>query len=128
MLKRQTNTQLIYCKSMNYNLFSKHYLKENYKFNPTDHCGVIRVLDESKVIPRYLACALNDEGISQKFSRTNRANTQRIQSLQISVPSIEKQKKIIKEIASYDKEIEDLKSRMSQCSANKQAILDKYLK
>ena len=26
MLKRQTNTQLIYCKSMNYNLFSKHYL------------------------------------------------------------------------------------------------------
>ena len=27
MLKRQTNTQLIYCKSMNYNLFSKHYLK-----------------------------------------------------------------------------------------------------
>ena len=105
-----------------------NYLKENYKFNPTDHCGVIRVLDESKVIPRYLACALNDEGISQKFSRTNRANTQRIQSLQISVPSIEKQKKIIKEIASYDKEIEDLKSRMSQCSANKQAILDKYLK
>ena len=26
MLKHQTNTQLIYCKSMNYNLFSEHYL------------------------------------------------------------------------------------------------------
>lgn len=27
-----------------------------------------------------------------------------------------------------DEEINSLKSRMSQCSANKQAILDKYLK
>lgn len=103
-------------------------LKAGYKFNPTDHCGVIRVLDESKVLPRYLAYVLDEEGRRQMFSRTNRASTQRIKSLQINVPAIDKQKEIVAEIASFDEEIQSLKSRMSQCSANKQAILDKYLK
>ena len=43
-------------------------LKAGYKFNPTDHCGVIRVLDESKVLPRYLAYVLDEEGRRQRFS------------------------------------------------------------
>ena len=44
------------------------------------------------------------------------------------MPAKDKQEEIVAEIASFDEEIQSLKSRMSQCSANKQAILDKYLK
>lgn len=103
-------------------------LPANYYFNPTDHCGVVRVKDENLILPRYLAYAIDEEGKRQRFSRVNRASTQRIKSLTITVPPINVQKDIVEQIVSYDGEIVELKNKMSQCSANKQAILDKYLK
>ena len=63
-------------------------------FYPTDHCGYIRVHSE-KVLPEYLAVALQVEGEYEGFSRTNRASTQRIKSLQIEIPSIKIQKEAI---------------------------------
>lgn len=105
-----------------------NYIKEDYKFNPTDHCGVIRVLDDSDILPKYLAYALDEEGKRQGFSRTYRANTQVIKSLRLSVPTIETQQRIVNQTSAFDEEINSLKSRMAQCATNKQAILDKYLK
>ncbi|MGI6222279.1 MAG: N-6 DNA methylase [Prevotella sp.] len=104
-----------------------NYIEANHKFNPTDHCGVIRVVDESKVLPRYLAYVLRDVGNKMRFNRTNRPSTQRIKSLTISVPPINVQNETINSIILYDNNIKELKKLMSKCIQNKQAILDKYL-
>ena len=76
----------------------------NQPFYPTDHCGVLRV-NTDKILPEYLAIALKVEGDHERFSRTNRASTQRIRNLSIQVPDIETQRQIIDEISSYDEKI-----------------------
>lgn len=105
----------------------------NYKeaaepFNPTDHCGVIRVLDENVVVPRYLVYPLMKAGEAERFSRSNRASIERIKALTIMLPNISIQKEAVKKILKLEKEMDELKAKMNECIAMKQKILDKYLK
>ena len=70
----------------------------NKKFYPTDHCGYIRILIDD-IIPEFLAMALEVEGKLEKFSRANRASTDRIRKISIFVPEdINEQKRILNEI------------------------------
>lgn len=55
-----------------------------------------------------------------------RGKKETIGKCQIVLPGIDEQRKIVNQMTAYDKEIDDLKSRMSETDANKQAILDKY--
>lgn len=72
----------------------------NRKFYPTDHCGYIRILIDD-IIPEFLAMALEVEGKLEKFSRANRASTDRIRKISIFVPEdINEQKRILNEINS----------------------------
>lgn len=72
----------------------------NKKFYPTDHCGYIRILIDD-IIPEFLAMALEVEGKLEKFSRANRASTDRIRKISIFVPEdINEQKRILNEINS----------------------------
>ena len=72
----------------------------NKKFYPTDHCGYIRILIDD-IIPEFLAMALEVEGKLEKFSRANRASTDRIRKISIFVPEdINEQKRILTEINS----------------------------
>lgn len=72
----------------------------NKKFYPTDHCGYIRILIDD-IIPEFLAMALEVEGKLKKFSRANRASTDRIRKISIFVPEdINEQKRILNEINS----------------------------
>jgi len=105
-----------------------NYIEKDHYFNPTDHCGVMRVVDDRKIQPRFLAYALYEKGLEARFTRSNRASLQRIGSLVIQVPSIQIQNEIVGKISSYDEEFNELEKCMSECDNNKQAILDKYLK
>ena len=72
----------------------------NKKFYPTDHCGYIRILIDD-IIPEFLAMALEVEGKLEKFSRANRASTDRIRQISVFVPEdINEQKRILNEINS----------------------------
>lgn len=48
-----------------------NFIDKDKLFSPTDHCGVIRVLNENEVLPRYLVYPLQKEGETQRFFRFN---------------------------------------------------------
>ena len=101
-------------------------------FYPTDHCGVLRVKTDD-ILPKYLAIALEVEGAFEKFSRHNRASTQRIMALTIQVPEDKKkQQAIIDEITTFEENekrtmirlcnlLETLKTNTIKCSLPQKA-------
>ena len=98
-------------------------LPANMPFYPTDHCGVLRIKTD-EIIPKYLATALEVEGKFEKFSRNNRASTQRIKSLTIQVPADKtQQQKIVDEIIEIEKNIQ---ANEDAISAITQSIEEKY--
>lgn len=92
----------------------------NKPFYPTDHCGVLRV-KSTEIMPEYLAIALQVEGEYEKFSRNNRASTQRIKSLTVQIPDKSKQKEIVDKIVAKSKEIakEEFEVFVSQSDKSK---------
>lgn len=105
-----------------------NFLEAGKPFNPTDHCGVIRVLDETVVNPRYLVYPLLKAGEVERFSRSNRASTERVKALSIMLPNIDTQNEVARQLISMENEIAELKRKMQECIIKKQEILDKYLK
>ena len=85
-------------------------------FYPTDHCGVLRIKTDD-ILPKYMALALQVEGEFERFSRSNRASTQRIANLIIQVPSVSEQQKIVDKIEAIDKRIADEQAIISEQSA-----------
>ncbi len=105
-----------------------NYRPSNAPFNPTDHCGVIRILDETVVNPRYLVYPLLKAGETERFSRANRASTERIKALSIMLPDINVQNEVSEKLIELETEMSTLKDSLRKCTEKKQAILDKYLK
>ena len=105
-----------------------NYQEAEKPFNPTDHCGVIRVLNETVVNPKYLVWPLLKAGETERFSRSNRASTERVKALSIMLPDIEIQNEVAQQLIDMEAEIANLKSKMQECITKKQEILDKYLK
>lgn len=105
-----------------------NYIEENIPFAPTDHCGVIRVLDETEILPKYLTYPLLKAGEQERFSRANRASTERVRTLVITVPDIDTQKDVVAKVFEYEAQIAEAKSIIDDSAKRKQAILDKYLK
>ena len=93
-----------------------NYLPENYPFYPTDHCGVIRV-NTDKILPKYLALALQVEGEYERFSRSNRASTARIKSLTVQIPGVDVQRKVVEEIDEIDRSLGKLKNNIDETEA-----------
>ena len=119
-------------------------LPANKPFYPTDHCGVLRIKTDD-ILPKYMALALQVEGEFERFSRSNRASTQRIANLIIQVPSVADQQKVIDEIEAIDKKIADeqaivteqsekvkskfdAKKRIATLIAERNSLIDKYLR
>ncbi len=75
-----------------------NYLQTDRPFYPTDHCGVIKVLDENVILPKYLVYPLLKAGEHERFSRANRASTERIKALTIRIPSIDIQKNTVTKV------------------------------
>jgi restriction endonuclease S subunit len=95
-------------------------------FYPTDHCGVLRV-KTSEVHPRYLKFALEQEGTEKRFSRSNRASTDRIKALTIKAPSIEEQNKFVEKIEQFETQINEAQKIIESAKEKKEAILRNYL-
>ncbi|MBU1758075.1 N-6 DNA methylase [Patescibacteria group bacterium] len=104
-----------------------NFMPEDKAFYPTDHCGVLRIKDYSKVNAKYLTYVLQKEGEDLKFSRTKRASIDRIQGIKIQVPPIEEQQKAISEIEKIETEIAKLEDRLSEIPKQKEEVLNKYL-
>lgn len=105
-----------------------NYIEKNILFAPTDHCGVIRVLDETEILPKYLTYPLLKAGERERFSRANRASTERVRSLTITVPDIDTQKDVVAKVRECETLIAEANSIIDNSAKRKQAILDKYLK
>ena len=79
-----------------------NYIPNDYPFYPTDHCGVLRVKDDS-INEKYLAFILEKEGKAFEFSRAKRASIDRIQGIKIPVPPILEQEKTVFNIKIIEK-------------------------
>lgn len=105
-----------------------NYIEKNILFAPTDHCGVIRILDETEILPQYLTYPLLKAGEKERFSRANRASTERVRALTIEVPDITIQQKVVAKVLEYESQIAKAQSVIENSAERKQAVLDKYLK
>ncbi|WP_291139458.1 restriction endonuclease subunit S [Flavobacterium sp. UBA7663] len=103
-----------------------NHLPKDYPFYPTDHCGVLRVKDNS-INEKYLAFILEKEGKAFEFSRTKRASIDRIQGIKIAVPPIAEQQKIVSEIEKIEAKIKVLETEIAEIPKQKETILKKYL-
>lgn len=81
-----------------------NYIPANKPFYPTDHCGVLRI-NTNEILPQYMAIALQVEGEYERFSRSNRASTQRIKNLNIQIPEKKVQQSIVDEVSRIDEKI-----------------------
>lgn len=103
-----------------------NHLPKDYPFYPTDHCGVLRVKDNS-INEKYLAFILEKEGKAFEFSRTKRASVDRIQGIKVAVPPIAEQQKIVSEIEKIEAKIKALETEMAKFPKQKEATLKTYL-
>lgn len=107
------------------------YIPSSIPFYPTDHCGVIRILTD-EINTYYLSMALEKVGALHGFSRTYRASTERIASLQIPLPPLDIQQKIVDECKKVDEEFTKAKKYLDNSKiAIDEVILpcfDKYKK
>ena len=103
-----------------------NFMPKEKPFYPTDHCGVVRI-KQDVLHGRYLAWALNKAGIEFRFSRANRASTERIKGMVIKAPSFEEQNKFALEVEKLEKSINDAKKIIDTAKNKKEEILKKYL-
>lgn len=86
------------------------YISKGIEFYPTDHCGVLRILDKN-IEPYYIALALEIVGSAYGFSRTYRASTERVSTVQIPLPPKKVQDILVNKCKKIDEEYNS--SRMS---------------
>lgn len=103
-----------------------NYIPKGYPFYPTDHCGVLRVKNNS-INEKYLAFVLEKEGKAFEFSRTKRASIDRIQGIKIPLPPLSEQQKIVSAIEKIEAKINALEADLATIPQQKEAILKKYL-
>lgn len=103
-----------------------NYIAKDKPFYPTDHCGVLRVKTD-EIHPKYLRFALEQEGTEKRFSRSNRASTERIKALTIKTPSIDEQRIFVEKIERLEIEIVEAQKIIESAKDKKEKILKEYL-
>ena len=97
-------------------------IDKNIPFYPTDHCGVLKYKADD-INSWYLAFALEAAGSYEKFSRTNRASSDRVGQLKIQVPKKDIQEKVVNEIREIDKKININNNKIKE---EKKKIIDLF--
>lgn len=103
-----------------------NFMPQEKPFYPTDHCGVIRVKTPD-IHPLYLKFALEQEGIEKRFSRSNRASTDRVKGLTIKAPSIDEQTRFVENVERLESQIIEAQKVIDEAKERKEAVLRKYL-
>ncbi len=67
-------------------IFDWNYMPEHQAFIPTDHCGVLRVIDD-RILPKYLYHALRATREEWRFDRTYRPNLKNVEdNVTVDIP------------------------------------------
>ena len=103
-----------------------NYIESSYPFYATDHCGILRI-NNPDILPHYFALALQVEGEYEKFSRSNRASTQRIKNLTIQIPDKKIQKKILTMLQKFSEDIHYDRLSLSDIDKKSRKLLVSYL-
>lgn len=103
-----------------------NFIAEDLPFYPTDHCGILRSIDEN-IKTRILEFSLNEAGKKANFSRSLRASIDRIKALSLPIPPLKEQEKIIKTIENIEQKINDLKANLNSLKDKQKETLEKYL-
>jgi type I restriction-modification system DNA methylase subunit/restriction endonuclease S subunit len=103
------------------------YVARNVEFYPTDHCGVLRISDNSTMNPYFVRFAFDRLGKKEHFDRTKRAKIEAVKALTIQLPDIEIQNQAIDEVKKMEEEIAKAKQEISREEQSKTTILEKYL-
>ncbi|WP_214824004.1 N-6 DNA methylase [Exiguobacterium sp. s28] len=93
------------------------YINENVEFYPTDHLGYLRVKTE-EILPRYIVSLIEQQGVYLGFSRSNRASLQQMKKIQIVIPLLEEQKRVVAEIERIEYEQQKAKEEINNLKAN----------
>lgn len=95
-------------------VFEWYLIPRGYPFHPTDHCGVLRILNEN-IDAEYLFRTLHADRARHGFDRTFRANLKNIANVFVSIPVDGEGKFDLptqRIIASKYREIEEKQSRV----------------
>ena len=109
--------------------FDWHFIPAGQPFHPTDHCGVLRVLDDG-IDPLYLFYMLKETRNRHGFDRTYRANLDNVAKVSVDIPTggnghfdIEKQR----EMATLCKQVDSFKqeaaNHLKQIVATRVAVI-----
>ena len=102
------------------------FMPRGRAFYPTDHCGILRVKDDS-VNARILSFGLESEGKKAGFRREYRASLDRVADLKIPLPPLQVQQILVNLIEKLESKIEILQFSLSTLELKKHEILKKYL-
>ena len=101
-------------------------IEPNNPFYPTDHCGIVRV--KSKELNyKYVAWVLRKAGIEERFTRANRAATERIKGIIIQAPPIKDQLKLIEKIEKLEAIIKREQDIVIASTDKRNEVMKKYL-
>lgn len=100
-----------------------NYILPNNPFYPTDHCGVIKCIDNS-VNMIYFNYAFSIVGKEYGFNRNLRASIDRIEKLQIPIPDLNKQNEISSIILDCKNKIEQAQLKINNAKIRQKEIMD----
>lgn len=100
-----------------------NYILPNNPFYPTDHCGVIKCIDNS-VNMIYFNYAFSIVGKEYGFNRNLRASIDRIEKLQIPIPDLNKQNEISNIILDCKNKIEQSQLKINNAKIRQKEIME----
>ena len=89
----------------------------------------LRVIDKNVIDELYLfyICRASYDTFTKNLAQYDILNLTNIRNLEIPVPSLSDQQRIVAQIEQYEAEIRKAQAIMDGCATRKKAILDKYL-
>lgn len=100
-----------------------NYILPNNPFYPTDHCGVVKCIDNS-INMVYFNYAFNIVGKEYGFNRNLRASIDRIEKLQIPIPDLNKQNEISNIILDCKNKIEQSQLKINNAKIRQKEIME----
>ena len=88
---------------------------------------LIVLIPNELAIPQYLKYAINNIQFTNTGSVIPQLTVPKVKNLEIPLPSIEEQQKLIKKVNKKEVEIKKIKNSLTSFSEEKEAVLRKYL-
>ena len=103
-----------------------NYIKKDTPFFPTDHCGVLRV-DEDTLNPHFIMYMLEIAGRRAGFSRSYRASIDRIEGLTIPAVPLKEQNALMKKVEEIEGKIHEELAKMANLESKRRSIVESFI-